>query len=122
MKIKSWGRLIACPSPTKKVGKTNRKVGQTIVFCRLSSGSTVASEAAENEKSSTQQGNRPPDAKFAMQKRSHPNQRTGCKPELRTVSVLRSAGRKRKGDPLTKQKRLMYYLCTLGKGASLSNT
>src|SRR2546427_6452270 len=68
MKIKSWGRLIACPSPTKKVGKTNRKVGQTIVFCRLSPGSPVASAAAENEKSSTQQGNRAPDAKFAMQK------------------------------------------------------
>src|SRR5882724_428663 len=24
MKIKSWGRLIACPSPTKRVGETNR--------------------------------------------------------------------------------------------------
>src|SRR6266516_115461 len=59
MKIKSgWGRRgrrFACPPPKKKVGKTNRKVGQTIVFCRLSPGSPVASEAGESEKSSTRQ-------------------------------------------------------------------
>src|SRR5258705_8650052 len=56
MKIKSgWGRRFACPSPKKKVGKKSRKVGQTIVLCRLSPGSPVASEAGESKKSSTRQ-------------------------------------------------------------------
>src|SRR5207247_1690962 len=57
MKIKSgWGRRgrrFACPPPKKKVGKTNRKVGQTIVFCRLSPRSPVAYQAPESEKTST---------------------------------------------------------------------
>src|SRR5438477_12315756 len=41
--------------PKKRLAKTNRKVGQTIVFCRLSPGSPVISEAVDNEKSSTRQ-------------------------------------------------------------------
>src|SRR5258708_1346861 len=56
MKIKSGGgRRFACPPPKKKVGKTNRQMGQTLVFCRLSPGSRADSAAAKSEKSSTRQ-------------------------------------------------------------------
>ncbi len=69
---KAWCRLIACPARLKvRVCKTNREVGQTIVFRRLSPRSSVASEAAGSAKSSMRQLKRPPDARFVMQNRQH---------------------------------------------------
>src|SRR5437773_1920210 len=114
MEIKSWGRLIACPSPTKQVGKTNRPCNRP----------SVASAAAENEKSSTQQGNMPPDAEFAMQKTptSEPEDRmqTGTANRVRSKFRRDVREKKRRRNPLTRGKRVMYYRSTLGEGDSLS--